>query len=1136
MQESRNSNIEQLRNRATAYLAKEEKEFRATVVLSQDRTIYIPNHENVGKRNKRVPKRFHDSVETPFAALDAICQPPLPAPARKSKADNNRFNDNPLMTPVSKAKRSRLQTELDKMTHCNVSLLKMPTLDSLEPWCMVHCLYKCFCKLKVTSGKRFTFDEPGAIIAEPDESYAAPPKKRQYTFEKPAPAPAEAEKPASTEKSSTSIQLLKKYEFQAARTKPFTLGRTMRSRKEIKKMHAMYRQVESDNPGLKKLLNSHKRRCWMYAGEKVYVVDPERSSKNVPTENIPNTVTMSLPGDSLLKPMRPPVSDYSKPGPMSSKKTTTIPTQQMTLSSLPTVFQKRSQSVVHPVRRPSTLVATESSASAPTATSNTPASSTITKPTSEESKSIHDHNMKYFNYCVNRTMEQVKSAQINTVVVKAPQPKNLNCIQWNRLVPLFQADKVFVWEIQLETLEVILGLTVANVMPIVPGALSAMNIKVVQTNRLPLVAQLLKQGMNNPGTAQMAVLLYGSLNYWQIISIIHSHKNYMEEDHRVQPTPRTHPQLANKIAKLFSMLTRKRANERKRQQLALLNKASQSAPAIAPAIAQPLITENQASQRKKFGKSGALIIPKFNIIMTPDRNIASFLPVLPEVGIHKWFMLTLADDFTHIFIRSWNSFLSHDKIKSAVKMAKRFGKTVKISAPNIIPDVFAAPSEPGKVFFGPYAPEANLEMGLYYTVNKKILPSDEYFSLLAQQQGLKGQCILRSSGCWLKVLNPRTPTDVQEPTPGPSSACKKISNGDESDDDCMIVESQPEVISIPEEEEEQNGIREAATLQNRTDNVEVSAPTMISLSPPASLSYQSTIHPDETNARRSLLKINATPPANVCMSSSTNGVSNNQLPSDQTAKQKFNKISIMASMKKPSSKSPPKSQPNPSILPPLSITLQPNNPFPPAHTPLAVPSNTPTPPISEQITSFVDIALLPRSSSNLTIIRLPNDQPTIDNVVQTTSREPIPSNTSNLAKQLGTMKLPKSLTISTCAKRASTGLTDTLDPPPGKQSRPNHHPMGEPTAEQSVMLEVSECIDLDSDEECINMEGVQMVAATAEALPEETFIGKGFLVCHLGRMMGRLEAEAQHGQISVKLFDQLVIARDMRTVNRLVEE
>lgn len=57
-----NNDMKQLRDKATAFLAKEEKEFTSTVVLSADKTIYIPSTNNRAKRNKKIPKRFDDCV------------------------------------------------------------------------------------------------------------------------------------------------------------------------------------------------------------------------------------------------------------------------------------------------------------------------------------------------------------------------------------------------------------------------------------------------------------------------------------------------------------------------------------------------------------------------------------------------------------------------------------------------------------------------------------------------------------------------------------------------------------------------------------------------------------------------------------------------------------------------------------------------------------------------------------------------------------------------------------------------------------------------------------------------------------------------------------------------------------------
>lgn len=1041
------------------------------------------------------------------------------------------------------------------MGHCNVSLAKMPPLDSLEPWCMIHCLYKCFCKLRAVSGKPFTFQERGAIIPDPDESYV-PAKKRQYTFDK---TPIESaainvepakkrlkpiEKSITLPEKSSPLHVIdpraesngpaSEYPRGSARTRPFIRSRPMRSRKDVLRMNDTYRKFEEDNPTLKKLLNLHKRRCWLNSGTNGMCV-VESNEASLPGASLLKKPTMAAPSEKVKRPAQK--QNVVSESIVRPSKDTTIQ-----LPSVPKASERMAQN-----RIPTACIVAGSA-------------------TNEESSRMkHEHNLKYFNYCVNKTMDQVKSAQISTVMVKPPQPKNLNCIQWNRLVPLYLEEKVFVWQIQLQSMEIILGLTLENVMPLVPGALSVMNIRIVPIGRLVQVAKMLKQGLHNARTAQLAVLLHGAANYWQIISTIYSNKNYMVEDHRVQPTPQSHPQLASKIAKLFNLLTKNRSIIRKGQPQPTPTPASsrastpQSTTAAAPVAAPPVapqIPVNPKTLDPRF-------MPKCNITMTPDRNIAAFLPVQPAVGEHKWFMLAFAPDFTHIFIRSWNSFLSYEKIKSAIVMAKHFGKTVKISAPNIMPDVFAAPNEPGKVFFGPYSKDAVLEMGLYYSLNNKIMPTEEYLKILSKQQGAPALMVRRSTGCWLNVI--QTPPEAVAHKKAVASSSKDAAEcsaaevehevGAESDEDCMIIEEPQEVIDIPEDDVEPLAAPPVCQIAD-----------MVSLSPPASTSYQPPSSTTGQLSSLSQLKLATPKLPTVVTTDSICSIDKSKSPQSKEPTNKtmqLPKISLMDSLKKAcntqllpavaleSLKSKPrqfadpkqkvskmaaskktsnapdqarKLLPKPSLPPPLSLTLTPKQP-------------ATKPPIDQDkpMNPFLDITQFPNTLSNITIFRLPSTDETVAESVakvKTAEKPQLPSQPNRrisiVEKHLGkVMKLPKSLVISKlppAQKRSISEKSDT-EPPTKKQS---------PPTDKVSVLPISECIDLGSDDETKSSDPPAKTITRPAAVIKGPKVC-GYLVSTLGSWMGRLAAFIQDDYYHTDVFGKGLAAIDVPTMNKLLE-
>ncbi|KAM7343900.1 over compensating males isoform 1-T2 [Cochliomyia hominivorax] len=173
-----------LRRKATARLARMEKEFTSTVVLTENETLLINETNNDKKRRcTKAPKRYEDFTDT---------------------EDEQRRNSpkKTALTTIDREKHLAIEikevhepvyvkdTILEQLKHCTVNLVALPNMDNIAPWCMVHNLYKCFCKGRALEGK--------PIIIEKEEinntiEHDAEPKleldcnvnvKAKYTFDK----------------------------------------------------------------------------------------------------------------------------------------------------------------------------------------------------------------------------------------------------------------------------------------------------------------------------------------------------------------------------------------------------------------------------------------------------------------------------------------------------------------------------------------------------------------------------------------------------------------------------------------------------------------------------------------------------------------------------------------------------------------------------------------------------------------------------------------------------------------------------------------------------------------------------------------------------------------------------------------
>lgn len=173
-----------LRRKATARLARMEKEFTSTVVLTENETLLINETNNDKKRRcTKAPKRYE--------YLDSDDEPRMNSP--KKTALTTIDNEKNLAVEIKEIREPFYVQEnvLEQMKHCTVSLVKLEDMENVAPWCMVHHLYKCFCKGRAIEGKPMIIekDENNTTTdhAEEEQLVEADTKsntKARYTFEK----------------------------------------------------------------------------------------------------------------------------------------------------------------------------------------------------------------------------------------------------------------------------------------------------------------------------------------------------------------------------------------------------------------------------------------------------------------------------------------------------------------------------------------------------------------------------------------------------------------------------------------------------------------------------------------------------------------------------------------------------------------------------------------------------------------------------------------------------------------------------------------------------------------------------------------------------------------------------------------
>lgn len=168
---SLDNSLDMLQARANACLAKEEKEFKSTIVVSENDMFVLPNTSTATKRSSKKPKRFtNDETYMEDTETEAIFKSKRRRPAEK--------------VPEIKSTEDRKHNDfLKSLQHVRVQMKQLPDLG-VEPWCLVHCLYKCHCKGRAQRGRIFSFANKKNDLTAPGGWDTISPRKRQYTFER----------------------------------------------------------------------------------------------------------------------------------------------------------------------------------------------------------------------------------------------------------------------------------------------------------------------------------------------------------------------------------------------------------------------------------------------------------------------------------------------------------------------------------------------------------------------------------------------------------------------------------------------------------------------------------------------------------------------------------------------------------------------------------------------------------------------------------------------------------------------------------------------------------------------------------------------------------------------------------------
>lgn len=167
------NSLDVLQARANARLARVEKEFKSTIIVSENDMYVLPNTITSTKRSSRKPKRFtNDDTCLDDTETETIF-----------KSKRRRPEERVVVVESHPTLNKHRHNALKSLQHVRVEVKQLPELG-VEPWCLVHHLYKCHCKGRAQKGRVFSFANKNNDLVGPGGWETTAPRKRQYTFER----------------------------------------------------------------------------------------------------------------------------------------------------------------------------------------------------------------------------------------------------------------------------------------------------------------------------------------------------------------------------------------------------------------------------------------------------------------------------------------------------------------------------------------------------------------------------------------------------------------------------------------------------------------------------------------------------------------------------------------------------------------------------------------------------------------------------------------------------------------------------------------------------------------------------------------------------------------------------------------
>lgn len=205
------------------------------------------------------------------------------------------------------------------------------------------------------------------------------------------------------------------------------------------------------------------------------------------------------------------------------------------------------------------------------------------------------------------------------------------------------------------------------------------------------------------------MLLLRLTNFWRVCGVLHSDLKYMDDELRAKPSPDTNPSLSRKINGLYQLLTRR--DMVRNGHLPTVSKITAVNESFDPQVS------TDESNLTHSSNNGEHFVNNFMGLSLP----------IPCNSSQRILMISLGDDFTHLWIQNWRDFLSLRRIKHCLGEAKRLQKSIELTLNNYKPRVFVVHTHDSRIFIGPYEKDDIQNVALFVKHDNHMLLYENYY-------------------------------------------------------------------------------------------------------------------------------------------------------------------------------------------------------------------------------------------------------------------------------------------------------------------------------------------------------------------------------------------------------------------------